>query len=524
MEVTLRQRVVPVVWLPGLVLYAGCGIRGAEYAVRNGLKLVAQVEPSDFHWAVRRIWGRKLLRQATHGLLNTYPDFSARCRITPAQILAFLLLVGCFAASLALLPLTAVWAFANAVVGLFFLSIVALRLFSVLPLGPVRKPHVLSLSDAELPIYSVLVPVFRETAVLKQLLRALLNLRYPVNKLDIKIIVEEADTTMRRALERFDLPPHFEIIVVPQGKPQTKPRALNYALQFSRGTLLTIYDAEDIPEPNQLRVAAQRFSQADRKLACVQAQLVFFNSNENWLTRQFTAEYATLFGLILPALAAYGLPLPLGGTSNHFRTDILRRVGGWDPHNVTEDADLGLRLARFGFHTAIIESLTYEEANTQFFNWMKQRARWLKGFMQTWLVHVRDPVKMTRDLGPAGFWVLQTCTAGIFVSALFHPLLLVFMLGEFILDPLPSADETFLRSVLEALNLLVFATGYGVAIVAANLGLQRRGFRGWWLTLFTMPVYWLLMSGAAWIAVWQFSFSPFTWNKTEHGLTKIKVN
>ncbi len=231
-----------------------------------------------------------------------------------------------------------------------------------------------------------------------------------------------------------------------------------------------------------------------------------------------------MFGLILPALAAYGLPLPLGGTSNHFRTDILRRVGGWDPHNVTEDADLGLRLARFGFHTAIIESLTYEEANTQFFNWMKQRARWLKGFMQTWLVHVRDPVKMTRDLGPAGFWVLQTCTAGIFVSALFHPLLLVFMLGEFILDPLPSADETFLRSVLEALNLLVFATGYGVAIVAANLGLQRRGFRGWWLTLFTMPVYWLLMSGAAWIAVWQFSFSPFTWNKTEHGLTKIKVN
>ncbi len=158
---------------------------------------------------------------------------------------------------------------------------------------------------------------------------------------------------MRRALRKHDLPPHFEVIVVPQGSPQTKPRALNYALQFCRGSLLTIYDAEDIPEPNQLREVARKFSGAGEKLACLQAQLSFYNPNENWLTRQFTAEYATLFGLILPALAAHNLPLPLGGTSNHFRTRNLRQIGGWDPYNVTEDADLGLRLARLGYRTGV---------------------------------------------------------------------------------------------------------------------------------------------------------------------------
>ena len=324
---------------------------------------------------------------------------------------------------------------------------------------------------------------------------------------------------MRRAIGKYDLPPHFEVIEVPRGTPQTKPRALNYALQFCRGSLLTIYDAEDIPEPNQLRDVALEFSRSDGKLACLQAQLTFYNSHENWLTRQFTAEYATLFGLILPALAALKLPLPLGGTSNHFRIHILRKIGGWDPYNVTEDADLGLRLSRLGFRTGVVDSLTREEASTQFLNWLRQRARWIKGFMQTWLVHMRHPLRTTRELGVAGFWTLQSFTAGIFVSALFHPPLIALTLWYLVLG---SPHGSFLLTVLNCLSLELFVLGYGVTMLAGIKALRRQGVKGWWFTIATMPVYWLLISIAAWLALWQFIFSPFQWNKTEHGLSKFQ--
>jgi cellulose synthase/poly-beta-1,6-N-acetylglucosamine synthase-like glycosyltransferase len=464
---------------------------------------------------VRRVWGRKILAKATNGLSATRPQFSARKRVTPAQGAAFIILALCLALSSTYLTASSLWVAASAALGLFFLSVIALRLCCLFSL-PAAKPQSLEdPGDADLPIYSVLVPVFRETSVLSQLLRGLSCLRYPVEKLEIKIIVEEFDTNLRRALEKFALPPHIEIIVVPQGSPQTKPRALNYALQFCHGSLLTIYDAEDVPEPNQLRDVAREFLRAGDTLACLQAQLTAYNPNENWLTRQFTAEYATLFGLILPALAARRLPLTLGGTSNHFRTHILRKIGGWDSHNVTEDADLGLRLARLGFRTGVVQSLTYEEANTQLGNWLGQRARWLKGFMQTWLVHMRNPVRTVRELGPSGFWTLQALTAGIFFSALFHPFLMALTAWLLVINP-------FHVSVTTMLNLEVFVLGYGVAMLAGAKALRQRGLKGWWFTIATMPIYWLLMSIAAWMALWQLVFAPFKWNKTEHGLSKLQ--
>jgi cellulose synthase/poly-beta-1,6-N-acetylglucosamine synthase-like glycosyltransferase len=413
-------------------------------------------------------------------------------------------------------PASAMWVAVGAALGLFFLSVIALRLSCLFPMPPSKGGKPEYATDAELPAYSVLVPVFRETSVLGQLLHGLSSLNYPPEKLEIKIIVEEFDTNLRHALEKFDLPPHIEVIVVPHGSPQTKPRALNYALQFCHGSLLTIYDAEDVPEPNQLRDVAREFSGADGRLACLQAQLTAYNPNENWLTRQFTAEYATLFGLILPALAARRLPLTLGGTSNHFRTPILRKIGGWDAHNVTEDADLGLRLARLGFRTGVVQSLTYEEANTRLGNWLGQRARWLKGFMQTWLVHMRNPVRTARELGPTGFWTLQALTAGIFFSALFHPFLIALTVWLLVEDP-------FQVSVMTALNLEVFVLGYGVAMLAGAKALRQRGLKGWWFTIATMPLYWLLMSVAAWMALWQLVFAPFKWNKTEHGLSKLQA-
>ena len=372
------------------------------------------------------------------------------------------------------------------------------------------------------PVYSVLVPLFRETAVLGQLVSAHTKLRYPVEKLDIKLILEEEDVGMQAAVAGLRLPPRFEVIVVPAGRPQTKPRALNYALAFSRGELLTIYDAEDIPEPDQLEKAARRFAGEGPEFACLQAQLTFFNPNENWLTRQFTAEYAMLFGRLLPVLAEHRLPLPLGGTSNHFRTAALRAVGGWDPFNVTEDADLGLRLARHGYETGTFDSLTYEEANTRLANWMRQRARWLKGFLATWLVHMRDPPRLMRELGPAGFWVAQAVTIGVFASALLHPLCLAATLVLVALHPALPDQAGFATVAIAGLNLLVFIAGYALAIVLTRQALRQRGISGWHGTLATMPFYWLLMSAAAWLALWQFIAAPFHWNKTEHGLSRLQ--
>lgn len=520
MRRVLRHGVVPVAWQPDHAVYAICGPKGEHFARRHGLQVMARVAPAEFHFAVRRIWGRRILARATHGLAATRPQFSARKRLTLAQGAMLLILALCLGLISAYLPLSVLWVAASAALGLFFLSVIALRLCCLLPVPAARGRSLEELGDAELPVYSVLVPVFRETSVLPQLLRGLSGLNYPREKLEIKIIVEEFDTNLRRALEKFDLPSHIETIVVPQGQPQTKPRALNYALQFCHGSLLTIYDAEDVPEPNQLREVAREFSSADDRLACLQAQLTAYNPNENWLSRQFTAEYATLFGLILPALAARRLPLTLGGTSNHFRTHILRNIGGWDAHNVTEDADLGLRLARLGFRTGVVQSLTYEEANTQLGNWLSQRARWLKGFMQTWLVHMRHPLRTVRELGPSGFWILQALTAGIFFSALFHPFLLALSLWAFVVNPPHASAATMF---LAGLNLEVFVLGYGVAMLAGAKALRRRGLKGWWFTIATMPIYWLLMSIAAWMALWQFIFTPFRWNKTEHGLSKLQA-
>jgi glycosyltransferase XagB len=367
----------------------------------------------------------------------------------------------------------------------------------------------------------VLVPLFGETKVLGKLVRALSALSYPRSKLDIKIILEEGDHAMHVAIGALQLPEHFDVIIVPAGKPQTKPRALNYAVQFARGTLVTIYDGEDIPEPSQLKLAAAQFARADDDVACLQAALDFFNPSENWLTRHFTTEYAALFRVILPALAAYGLPLPLGGTSNHFRLSALEAAGYWDAFNVTEDADLGIRLARMGYKTGILHSTTLEEANTELGNWVKQRRRWLKGFLQTWLVHNRDPILLARETGLYGFLAIQTMTLGVFASALLHPLLLAVALWNFLPDNVAEMTSTLTGSAISGLSLAVLLAGYASAITTSGKGLKRIGTVGWSSILVTIPLYWMLGSVAAWMALWDFIVAPSHWHKTQHGLTRV---
>lgn len=522
LEEALRSKIMRAVSLPGVVFHAACGLPALRQARARGLGIIGYGEAADFLVAARAVHRGLLLREATSGLARRWPMFSARGSMTSVQLLSLMLLVsGAVAASL-LLPGHLFLAVVSAASGSFFLGVVALRLLCILPPLQRAPPEQRVIAPGDWPVYSVLVPLFREVAVLPQLMAALRELNYPADKLDIKLILEEEDILMQRAVAALTREAHVEVIVVPASLPQTKPRALNYALQFCRGDLLTIYDAEDVPDRDQLEKAARRFAAAPRELACLQAQLTFYNQKENWLTRQFTAEYATLFGVLLPVLANHNLPLPLGGTSNHFRMDVLRSVGAWDPYNVTEDADLGLRLARLGYDTGVLDSFTYEEANTRLGNWMRQRARWLKGFLITWLVHMREPALLLRELGPSGFWAAQVLTLGVFASVLLHPLCMAATLVLWVLYPSLPKDAGVVFFLLAGVNLLVLVSGYAISIVLTRRALRKQGIAGWHFTIATMPLYWILMSFAAWLALWQFFTRPFHWNKTEHGLSSVR--
>jgi cellulose synthase/poly-beta-1,6-N-acetylglucosamine synthase-like glycosyltransferase len=315
------------------------------------------------------------------------------------------------------------------------------------------------------------------------------------------------------------LPHHIQVVTVPAGTPRTKPRALNLGLLAALGSFIAVFDAEDRPETNQLRAALTGFVRGGPDLACVQARLVIDNTADGWLTRIFTLEYAGLFDALLPGLARCGLMFPLGGTSNHFRTEALERVGGWDAWNVTEDADLGVRLARFGYRSEMIASSTFEEAPNTFSVWLRQRTRWLKGYVLTWVVHMRRPVRLFRELGWRNFAVFQASVGGVAISALMLPIFVFgvavhsitgiwFVRGDW-------ADRVLF--FLEATNLVI---GFGAAVALAGLGARRRGLNHLVAWLPSVPFYWMLSSVAIYRAIGQLITTPHLWEKTEHGLAR----
>jgi cellulose synthase/poly-beta-1,6-N-acetylglucosamine synthase-like glycosyltransferase len=462
---------------------------------------------------VRRHTEDALGERATLALHRKWPELSAapprwRRSLIPASLIGVALL---FALVIAPGPITLGFEIALALV---FLGWMILRIAGAL-MPSRRKRSALRLSEAELPIYTVMVALYRETAALPGLIAALRKLDYPAEKLDIKLVVEPDDQETRDALAKLRLAPPFEVIVAPAAGPRTKPKALNAALPFARGTFTVIFDAEDRPEPDQLRHALDLFRSHGPSLACVQASLTIDNVADNWITGLFAAEYAGLFDVFLPALAALNLPLPLGGSSNHLHTKTLRKVGAWDPFNVTEDADLGLRLARFGYRAVVTSSTTYEEAPGRLTAWLKQRTRWFKGWMQTWLVHMREPLRLRRDIGSAAFITVQLMVGGNVLAALVHPVLLLglfwqFLSGELVL----SATGT---STLFALTLFA---GYMASALLCLVGLFRRGLMAHAWVLLGMPLHWLMLSWAAWRALYQLVRDPYRWEKTEHGLAR----
>lgn len=467
---------------------------------------------------VLRYAGTVLAAGASERLKQTWPMLSAapprwRGNIVPAAMLGLSTLAAAVVA-----PATSALVF-EVMLAAVFLAWLGLRLTGVF-VGSHTRDSLPRLLDDGLPVYTVIAALYREAACVEGLLSAIERLDYPAEKLDVIIAVEadDRDTCAAIAARSSRIP--IAVIPVPGAGPRTKPKALNVALPFARGTFTVVYDAEDRPQSDQLRRALQAFRAGGDDLACVQARLCIDNTADSWLARLYTAEYAGQFDVFLPGLTALLLPLPLGGSSNHFHTATLREVGGWDPYNVTEDADLGMRLARFGYRSGMIDSTTYEEAPAQFGPWLRQRTRWFKGWIQTWLVHMRQPRRLLRDLGLPGFLSFQLIVGGNVLAALVHPLFLAGMIYSIASGTPMWRGDSASVAILAALYGTSVVIGYLISAFLGWLGLLRRGLlSSAWALLFT-PVHWLLLSLAAWRALCQFVLAPYAWEKTEHGLAK----
>lgn len=374
------------------------------------------------------------------------------------------------------------------------------------------------LDDTKLPLYTVLVPMYKEAKTLPIIAASLRRLDYPKSKLDVKLVLEEDDVETIQAAKDLGLESFFEIIRVPHSMPKTKPKACNYALNFARGEYITIYDAEDKPEPQQLKKALITFQNSPDDVICIQARLNYFNANENWITRMFTLEYSIWFDYFLPALDILHIPIPLGGTSNHFKMDKLREIGLWDPHNVTEDADLGMRITQLGYRVGVVNSTTLEEATGALGNWIRQRSRWMKGYMQTYLVYMRHPIDTYKTLGHAGFWGFQMFIGGTVMMSLLLPIM--YGMYFFWLITQTMALDPYFPPVVLYMSLFNLLLGNGFFIYIYMLGAFKRHNYSLIPYALTAPIYWMLSSLAGYKALWQLVFNPFYWEKTTHGLTQ----
>lgn len=456
-------------------------------------------------------------RRAAYGLAEADLDLSARRVLTwPQAVVGTVALVIAVAAVIRW-PIASL-GMALAVTSMLLAGLVAFKVWVAIE-GAGRQPRLPTrlLADSELPTYTVLVPLYHETAVVPGLLAALAALDYPPEKLEILVLLERDDPETRDALVAERPPANVTLVDVPSTGPSTKPKACNVGLLVATGELLVIYDAEDRPEPDQLRLVASLFAESDPQVACVQAALNYHNARANLLTRLFALEYSAWFDYVLPGLDALGLPIPLGGTSNHFRTDVLRRLGGWDPFNVTEDADLGIRAAVMGTQVRVVASTTWEEATSRIPSFLRQRTRWIKGYMQTGLVHLRHPWRLARAVGWAemsGFVLLVVGTPVVFL--VLWPLDLLFLASLLLPGRLVLAS---LGTPVVAIGLVDLIVGNAMMIYLSMMAVFRR--REWGLVPAAVlsPAYWLLHATASLRAVLQLVTRPHFWDKTEHGVS-----
>jgi cellulose synthase/poly-beta-1,6-N-acetylglucosamine synthase-like glycosyltransferase len=462
------------------------------------------------------------MRFSTDGLYGNSPDLSARRILSGRQREKFTAGVAAVLVAVVLAP----HATLLLLIGLCVLAYVAsmgVRIW--LFLLSLRGPVMVRTTDDEaraapleiLPEYTVLVPVFHEPEVMTNLVANLRQLDYPGERVQILLLVETDDRdTIAAARAAIGPAQDLHILLVPPGGPRTKPKALNYGLTHATGELLTIFDAEDRPDPLQLRKAAVAFSKLEPHVACLQARLGFFNGGQNLITRWFQLEYGIWFSQMLPGLSRFGAPIPLGGTSNHFRAHVLLEIGAWDPDNVTEDADLGARLSRAGYRCEVLESLTLEEANSDFVNWAKQRSRWYKGYLQTFLVHVRDVRSTCRAWGTGQFLLWAFFVGGTPIMAMINPIFWGLAVVWFTVEP--GWLMSLFPAPLYYLGLLSWLAGnflFTFIFMMESVEVDDSLF----VAALLSPVYWVMMSVAAYKALLQVILAPNYWEKTRHGLT-----
>jgi hypothetical protein len=389
----------------------------------------------------------------------------------------------------------------------------------------VKPEEVKALRDEDCPPYTILIPLYHETETLKELIASIGRMDYPKDKLDAIFLLEEDDHETREAFaalkgatggETPPVPQYIRGVVVPDMQPKTKPKACNLGLYLARGKYLVIYDAEDRPEPDQLKKAVIAFSRVPPEVVCIQAKLNFYNPRQNLLTRLFTVEYSQWFDLFLPGLDGLAHPIPLGGTSNHFITARLRELHGWDPFNVTEDCDLGVRLALRRGVTRMLDSTTWEEACSDLGFWIRQRSRWIKGYIQTYLVHCRRPLRMFRRLGLAKTFGFHMMIGGTPVCLLINPL--YWVLALFWLVFRSEAVSWLFPFPIILIGAACMFAGNFIFIYAGVLAAYRRGYYDLVKTSLLFPFYWVLMSVGAWKGFLQLLWKPNYWEKTKHGM------
>jgi cellulose synthase/poly-beta-1,6-N-acetylglucosamine synthase-like glycosyltransferase len=408
-----------------------------------------------------------------------------------------------------------------ALLSFVFIALILLMGFRLACLRSLQKPchpdveQKLKITPLKRPKVSILVPLFHESAILQRLIARLQALAYPKELLEICFIYEEKDLQTKAALQNMTLPIHMKFIEVPSGKVQTKPRAMNYALDFCSGSIIGIYDAEDAPEINQIERVVEKFAASDENVGCIQCILDFYNTSTNWMSRCFTVEYAILFRLILPALDRMKLPIPLGGTSVFFRREILEKLGRWDAYNVTEDADLGYRLYQMGYRCSWINAVTYEEANYRLIPWIKQRSRWLKGFFMTALLHFKNPVKLQKKIGTPAVLTMLALTVVPWILCPMAPIILPMWALSFGID-LPYYSNLPIWFI-NTLVITFIATEMMSLYLAYRITKtdQHQHLRVW---LLTTIFYWPIAFLASYKALFEVIFRPAYWDKSEHGV------
>lgn len=483
------------------------------------------ITDQDISNLVRKLFKKSLHTKAIYGLHDRKPEESAFTTMIKPQIIFLCVIFLGIALGL--------WFYPNQVIiGLFaFVQVfylLAIFYKFIISMAGIKNRFTASKNDKiekspeirEYPVYTVLVPLLREPEnVIKNIINAINNLDYPRNKLDIIFLFEGNDYKTINMAKSMRPTSSWRFFYVPNGTPVTKPKACNYGLYFARGKYLVIYDAEDIPEPDQLKKALRAFQNSSSEYGCFQAYLNYYNKNENFLTRMFTLEYSYWFDYMLNGLYKLKLPIPLGGTSNHFRVDILKKISGWDPFNVTEDADLGIRMAAENKKVGVINSTTYEEANNNFGNWIRQRSRWIKGYMQTSLVYNRHPVKLIRTLGFWKWFSFQMLVTGTPFTFLVNPIMWASFLfwvfaPHFIVVPSIPIPIMLIGSIsFIAGNLIMILLNLAAAFSRRYYNLIPYSFLN--------PIYWILHSIAAYKALFQLLFKPFYWEKTNHGISKF---